>query len=227
MTDVIRELPVDDRPRERMMMHGAETLSTAELVGLILGCGTKGKNAIQLARELLADGLESLARREVSVLAAIPGVGLAKATRIRAAFELSRRIGILEEPEEEAVPYDATMLGRDLITRCATYRQERLGAAFLDARHRILQQRELFVGTLNSTLVSTRDIIRAAIVETDAAAVVVFHNHPSGDPTPSKEDEEFTKKLKESLRLCDVELIDHLVIGAHRFYSMKEKGLMG
>ncbi len=223
MTEVIRDLPRDDRPRERLFTHGPETLSNAELLAILLGSGLRGKNAIQLARELLGEGMSTLRQREPKHLFNLPGVGPAKAARIFAAFEMSRRM-TSEEPEEPP-PFVTTVLGSALVRQCGRHRQERLGIALLDSRHRIIKQRDIFVGTVNNTLVSTRDIIRATVVE-NAIAIVVYHNHPSGDPTPSEEDETFTTKLRDSLKLADIELVDHLVIGAHRYFSMKEKGLI-
>jgi DNA repair protein RadC len=223
MTELIRDLPRDDRPRERLLMHGPETLSNAELLAILLGSGLHGKNAIQLARELLAEGMTTLKQREPKHLYTMPGVGPAKAARIAAAFEMSRRM-TSDEPEEPP-PFVTTILGSTLVRRCARYRQERLGAALLDSRHRIIQQRDIYVGTVNNILVSTRDIIRVTLLE-NATAIVIYHNHPSGDPTPSKEDEVFSVKLRDSLKLIDIELVDHLVIGSHRYYSMKEKGMI-
>lgn len=223
MTDIIRDLPEDERPRERLLMHGPETLSDAELLAILLGSGVRGKNAIQLARELLCQGMPALRGRDLHQLAAIPGVGPAKAARIAAAIEFSRRIA---NSQMKGPPdYDMNVLGRDLVTRCARYRQERLGAALLDARHRIVKEREIFVGTLSNALVSTRDILRLALME-EAQALVIYHNHPSGDPTPSTEDKSFTKRLRDSLAYADMHLIDHLVIGAHGYYSMKESGMI-
>ena len=223
MNEVIRDLPRDDRPRERLFTHGPETLSNAELLAILLGSGLHGKNAIQLARELLADGMTNLKQREPSHLNTTPGVGPAKAARIAAAFELSKRA--TSDVPEEPPHFDATVLGRELVTKCARYRQERLGAALLDARHRIIKHSDIFVGTMNNALVSTRDILRVTLLE-NAVALVIYHNHPSGDATPSKEDEKFTVQLRDSLKLADIELVDHLVIGAHSFFSMKMKGLI-
>jgi len=226
MTEIIRELPRDDRPRERLFRHGPETLSNAELVAILLGSGLRGKNAIQLARELLRDGVTKLREREPKHLYAIPGVGPAKAARVAAAFEFSRRVNLDNEIEEEPPVFEAPVFGRILVSRCARFRQERLGAALLDARHRIIKYEELFIGTVNHSLVSTRDLLRFTLAE-NAVAIVAYHNHPSGDPTPSKEDETFTIQLHDSLKLADIELVDHLVIGAHGYFSMKEKGLFG
>jgi len=221
MTDLISDLPIDDRPRERLLTHGPETLSDAELVAILLGSGVRGKNAIQLARELLQDGLATLRKREPAQLAKSPGVGNAKAARILAAFEIARRLTVAEADPQQS--YDAEAFGRALVTTCSHHVQERLGAAFLDSRQRILRQREIYVGTINHAAVSTRDVIRHALDE-NATAVVLYHNHPSGDPSPSAEDLMFTRKMAESLRLCDIDLMDHIVIGANRFYSMRQRG---
>jgi DNA repair protein RadC len=223
MTDIIRDLPRDDRPRERLLMHGPETLSNAELVAILLGSGVPGKNAIQLARELLSEGMARLRDREVKHLETIGGIGPAKIARIAAAFEISRRV-ITGEPDEPP-SYDASALGRTLIGTHAHQRQERLGALFLDSRHRILKQREIYVGTMNNALVSTREIIECALMH-NATAIVAYHNHPSGNPEASDDDITFTKKLRESLALIDIELVDHLIIGAHRYHSMKQRGEM-
>ncbi len=223
MTDVIRDLPRDDRPRERLLAHGAETLSDAELVAILLGSGVPGKNAIQLARELLREGMSGLRSTDTKRLEKFAGVGPAKIARISAAFEISRRMlnGVPDEPPT----YDLTMLGRMLVGSFARVRQERLGATFLDARHRVLKQREIYIGTINTALVSTREIITEALMG-NAAAVVIWHNHPSGSPAPSDDDIAFTKKLKYSLSTCDIALVDHLIIGAHGYYSMLERGLL-
>jgi DNA repair protein RadC len=221
MTDVIRDLPRGDRPRERMMMHGAHTLSDAELLAVVLGSGVPGTNAIQLARQLLVDGINSMRGRELAQLAKVKGVGLAKAARIAAVFEMSSRLA--SEQPEDPPDYDATIFGRKLVSGFSHHTQERLGVAFLDSRQRIRGQREIYVGTIETALVSTRDIVRFTLMEA-ATGIVVYHNHPSGDPTPSDDDLNFTTKLKQSMAMVDIEVVDHLIIGAHRFHSMKQRG---
>ena len=221
MREVIADLPIDDRPRERLLTHGAETLSDAELIAVLLGSGVQGKNAIQLAREMLDEGMTGLRRKEPSQIAQLAGVGPAKASRIAAAFEVARRL-VAAEPDSLPT-FDPDVFGRALVNEYAHHVQERLGAAFLDSRQRLLRQREIYVGTINHAAVSTRDVIRYALAE-NACAVVLYHNHPSGDPSPSGEDLLFTRKMVESLRLCDIELADHIVIGAHRYYSMLQRG---
>jgi DNA repair protein RadC len=222
MAELIADLPLDERPRERLQKHGAHTLSDAELLAILLGSGLRGKNAIQLARELLCDGMGSLAAFDAERIAKSAGVGPAKATRIVAAFELARR---LAAASDEPTPYDDAVVGRALISRYAHQSQEHLGALFLDSRERVLRQRELYVGTVARALVSTRDVIRYAL-EANAVGVVLFHNHPSGDPSPSAEDLTFTRRVQQSLQLVEVELVDHLVIGVNRYCSMKGKGLL-
>ena len=224
MTDVIRDLPRGDRPRERMMMHGAQTLSDAELLAVVLGSGLPGTNAIQLARQLLVDGINSIRGRELAQLAKVKGVGMAKAARIAAVFEISSRLA--SEQPEDPPDYDARIFGRKLVSAHSHQTQERLGVAFLDSRHRIRGQREIYVGTIETALVSTRDIVRFTLAEA-ATGIVVYHNHPSGDPTPSDDDLTFTKKLKQSLAMVEIELVDHVIIGSHRFYSMKARGQLG
>jgi DNA repair protein RadC len=224
MTDVIRDLPWDDRPRERMLRHGASTLSNAELIALLLGSGVPGKNAIQLARELLVDGMDGLNRLGTAELAGTHGVGPAKATRIMAAFELARRV-LNPEPEEEPPPYDATTIGRALIGKYAHYVQEHVGAVFLDSRDHIITQREIYVGTVDHALVSPRDVIRFALAD-HAVGIVLYHNHPSGNPAPSAQDVEFTKRTRDSLKLLDLRLVDHLIVGKNGYTSMKNRGLV-
>jgi DNA repair protein RadC len=223
MQELIADLPLDDRPREKMRRHGAEGLSDAELIALLLGSGTRGKNAIQLARELLRDGLGSLRSVSTDAMARSSGVGLAKATRIGAAFEIARR---LAAPDwSDGVRYDDEIIGRALVSRYAHESQEHLGAVLLDSRHRVLKQTEIYVGTISRALVSTRDVVRVAL-EGNAVGVALFHNHPSGDPSPSAEDLTFTKKVQQSLSLVDIELVDHLIVGAQRYCSMWTKGLL-
>jgi DNA repair protein RadC len=222
MHELICDMPMDERPRERMLMHGADTLSDAELVAILLGSGLRGKNAIQLARELLQDGFASLVRSDAGQLAKRSGVGQAKATRVVAAFEIARRL-VRFSPEGPA-DFDIDVFGRALIIRCARLNQERLGAFLLDSRNRVIRDREIYVGTIDRAIVSSRDVVRFAL-EANAVGVVLYHNHPSGDPSPSGEDIAFTRRAQDALHLIDIQLVDHLIAGSHSFTSMKRKGL--
>ena len=223
MTQVICDLPRDERPRERLLMHGVRTLSETELIALLVGSGKRGKNAMDLARELLTEGINRLGAREVTHLATVSGMGIAKATRIVAAFELARRFNA-GEPEQPP-DYDRHLLCKKLINDYGRVRQEHLGAVVLDSRHRIIKQKEIFVGTINNALVSTGDIMKFVLLE-NGCACVVYHNHPSGTPVPSAEDQSFTERLQYSRGTADIELVDHLIIGAHGYFSMKQKGML-
>jgi DNA repair protein RadC len=218
MTDVIRDMPRDDRPRERLLMHGPQLLSDSELLAILLGSGLPGRNAIQLARDLLVNGMSDIRRRTPTDLAKLPGMGPAKAARIVASMELSRRF--LEGEPDDPPQFEADGYARKLVGTFSHHAQERLSAAFLDSRHRVISDRQIFIGSIGNALVSTRDVIRFAMLD-NAAAVALYHNHPSGNPTPSEDDVRFTKKMKESLGLCDLELVDHLIIGSHRYCSLK------
>lgn len=223
-TTLIGDLPVDERPRERMALHGSQTLSDAELVAILLGSGTRGRGAIHVARELLADGLRSLSTREWAPGQRVGGVGFAKWARVAAALELGRRLSAHCDGDRDPVR-NAESLARPLIARYSHYVQERLGAVFLDAKNRVIREREIYVGTLNATTVSTRDVLRYALQD-NAAAVVIFHNHPSGDPAPSAEDLVFTKRMVEAGRLLGVDVLDHLILGSNRYVSLKNRGVM-
>jgi DNA repair protein RadC len=225
MYEVIADLPYDDRPRERLFKHGAVTLSDAELTAILLGSGTTGKNAIALGRELLLAGRNELARRDAKQLIAARGVGPAKAARLLAAFELARRLAEQKEQDEEKPLFDTDALGRSLMLRFAPYQQERVGGVFLDGRNRVLHQRVIFAGTIDHALVSTREIIRLALNE-NAVGIVLYHNHPSGDPTPSANDVLFTTRLRDSLQLCDLSLIDHVIVSTTRYISMRDRGFL-
>jgi DNA repair protein RadC len=226
MTDVIRDLPTDERPRERLRLHGAGSLSNAELLSILLGSGTLGKNAIQLARELLKEGWRGLNERDIANVSKTRGIGMAKATRIAAAFEMSRRLACETFPEEpEPPPYELEEFGTNLVRSMGGHRQERLGAALLDAHHRILDQREIFTGTIANALVSTRDLAEFAILTRASIGVVLYHNHPSGMAQPSDEDIDFTRKIKQSLWYFDIELVDHIIVGKHSFTSLKMRGV--
>lgn len=221
---LIGDLPLDERPRERMARHGSQTLSDAELVAILLGSGTRGKGAIHVARELLSDGLRSLSTREWAPGQKVSGVGFAKWARVAAALELGRRLSAHCDGERDPIR-DADSIARPLIARYSHYVQERLGAIFLDAKNRVIREREIYIGTLNATTVSTRDVLRYALQD-NAAAVIIFHNHPSGDPAPSAEDIVFTRRMVEAGRLLGVDVLDHLILGTNRYVSLKQRGGM-
>ena len=218
--------PGGERPRERLYWKGATALADVELLALQLGSGTRGRTAVDVAREMLAayGPLADLACREAAELARVRGVGPAKAARLAAAFELTRRLRgrqpgerlRLASPAEVYAAYAPLM--EDL-------RHEVFRVALLDAQNRLLRDRVVSEGTLSASLVHPREVFKPAIVES-AASVILLHNHPSGDPTPSREDVRLTRQLVECARLLDLRIHDHVIIGQGRFASLAEQGVV-
>jgi DNA repair protein RadC len=217
---MIADLPLDDRPRERMHRHGARRMSDADLLAILLGSGTEGKNAIELAMEMLAEGggVPLLAKSDVDQLLRTRGVGLAKAARIAAAFELGRRSA--SQGVKQPAAYEPAALAKKAMARMRDFVQEHLIGVFLDSRGHVLREREIYIGTIDRAIVSTRDVLRFAL-DANATGVVLYHNHPSGDVTPSAEDREFTDRMSEVLELANMKLVDHLIIGRKVYASLK------
>ena len=220
----IAEMPVDERPRERMMRGGAVALSDAELIALLVEPGNRGKSSIDIAREVVADGLLALARREWIPGRAVGSLGAGRVARIGAALELGRRIAALSTTSSEPLRDPAAVAPR-LIAAYAYRPQETLGGIYLDARNRIVSEREIYVGTVSGATVSARDVFRHALND-HAVAVIVFHNHPSGDPSPSPQDVTFTATLADVGAALGVKVLDHLVVGTSSFVSLRQQGLM-
>ena len=220
----ILDLPPCERPRERLREHGARYLNNAELVAILLRSGVAGENAISVAMRVLAefDGLAGLARAGYSELCEQRGLNHAKTSEIMAALELGRRIASLA-PEERArisCPQDAASL---LTAEMEQLVQENLVVLLLNTRNQVVARRTIYIGTVNSSAVRPAEVLRPAIRE-NAPSIIVAHNHPSGDPTPSPEDISVTRDLASAGKLMDIELLDHLVIGhGGRFTSLKEK----
>jgi DNA repair protein RadC len=217
----IADLPLDEQPRERLARHGTGTLSDAELVSVVLSA-SRSRNTLDTARAILSDGLLALARRDWRTYRRVTGIGEANAAKIAAAFELGRRATSRELPAADPIR-DPEPLARSLVARYAHHVQERLGAIYLDSRHRVIREREIYVGTVNSATVSTRDVLRHALEE-HAAAVIVFHNHPSGSAEPSVEDLLFTRKLIDAGKVLNIDVLDHIILGANRFVSLQQRG---
>ncbi|UCC64043.1 MAG: DNA repair protein RadC [Anaerolineae bacterium] len=221
----IHEMPAGERPRERLERYGAAALSNAELMAIILRGGVKGQSVLNLAQALLArhGGLMGLARASFAELCAEHGVGPAKTTQIKAALELGRRL-LIESPDARpqiTSPADAANLVQ---LEMSLLEKEEVRVLVLDTRNRVLDIPTVYVGSLNTSVVRVAELFRDAIKQ-NAAAIIVVHNHPSGDPTPSPEDVRLTEMLVEAGKLLDVEVLDHLIIGQGRFVSLKERGL--
>lgn len=220
----IAEMPVNERPRERMTRGGAAALSDAELVALLIEPGRRGKSSVDIAREVVADGLLALARREWIPGKPVGSLGPSRVARIGAALELGRRIAALSTTSSDPIRDPAAVASR-LIATYAYRPQETLGGIYLDARNRIVSEREIYVGTLSSATVSARDIFRHAFND-HAAAVIVFHNHPSGDPSPSSEDLAFTTTMADLGAALGVDVLDHIIVAPSGFVSCKQRGLI-
>ncbi len=221
----IKDLPCADRPRERLIREGATVLSTAELLAIIFRVGVGGENVLELSNRLLVKykGLAGLARAPFADLADEHGLGEAKVTTLKAAFELGRRLAVTAPEERTQVrsPADAANL---LMGEMSMLEQEELRVMLLDTRNRVLGVNKVYTGSLNTSVIRTSEIFREAI-RRNAAAIIVSHNHPSGDPSPSPEDVAVTRNLIQAGQLLDIEVLDHLVIGYQRFVSLKERGL--
>ncbi|MGB2895385.1 MAG: DNA repair protein RadC [Anaerolineales bacterium] len=221
----IKDLDSGDRPRERLAALGPGALSNAELLSIMHRTGIKGMNAVQLAQTLLMEigGLARLHRLSLPELQKKRGIGFAKAAQIQAAIELGRRFANVNQEEKPRIqsPQDAANL---ILYEMGALEQEHLRVLLLDTRNQVIQVVEVYRGSLNSSVIRIGEVFREA-VQRNAAAIIVAHNHPSGDPTPSPEDVAVTRAIVEAGKLLDVEVLDHLVIGKNRYVSLKSKGM--
>lgn len=223
---LLRDLPHEERPRERMMQYGASSLSHAELLAILLRTGTRNESVVTLAQRILnhVGHLRHLHDMSVTELTTIRGIGDAKALQLKAGLELGRRMmrSRLEDALQIQQPQDAAEL---LMESMRYYDKEHFVCLFLNTKNRIVAQETVTIGILDASLVHPREVFRAAM-KCGAASLICAHNHPSGDPTPSSEDIILTRRLMESGEIIGIELLDHLVIGDNQYVSLKERGLM-
>jgi len=221
----IKDLPEDLRPRERMLAFGAQALSNAELLAILLRTGNPQETALEVAQRLLSQpgGLRYLAEASLEELKGQRGIGLAKAAQIKAAIELGRRLAAFR-PERPVIkgPADAAHL---LMDEMRYLDREHFRTISLNTKNRVLAIDNVAVGSLNSSYVHPREVFKGP-VRRSAAAVILVHNHPSGDPAPSLEDIQVTRRLVEAGKVLGIEVLDHLILGDGSFVSMKEKGLL-
>ncbi|MED1097606.1 DNA repair protein RadC [Bacillus gobiensis] len=222
----LRDFPQDEKPRERLLALGAESLSNHELLAILLRTGTKKESVLQLSNRLLQsfDGLRLLKEASVEELSSISGIGRAKAVHIMAALELGRRVHKLVYEDRYVIrtPEDgAKYLMEDL----RFLNQEHFVVMFLNTKNQIIHKQTIFIGSLNASIVHPREVFKEA-VKRSAASLICAHNHPSGDPSPSREDIEVTKRLCDCGKMIGIEVLDHLIIGDQKYVSLKEKGYL-
>lgn len=221
----IRDMQTEDRPRERLADAGAQYLTTAQLLAVLLRVGVRGENAVDMGQRLLNDlgGLDGIQRTEFIELVKQHGMGKAKAAQIKAAIELGRRLQQLDTSEKKTInsPESAAAL---FLYEMQALEQEHLRVALLDTRNHHLQTVEIYRGSVNTAQIRAADVFKPA-VRHNCTAVIVAHNHPSGDPTPSPDDIAVTRELIKAGELIDIRVLDHIVVGKRQYVSMKERGL--
>jgi DNA repair protein RadC len=226
----IREMPHDERPREKLLGRGAAALTDSELIAILLRTGLPGANAVEVARQLLqrSGSLSGLSRCTVQEIASIRGIGAAKAIQLVAAFGLGQRLANERLARQKL---DSPELVYDLVAaEMRTLHKESLRVILLDTRYRLLQMEEISIGSVNESIAHPRDVFRPAVISS-AYAVIVLHNHPSGDPSPSQSDHSLTRRLAEAAELLQIKLLDHIIIGAPAegrlpYFSFKEAGVL-
>ena len=222
----IHDLPISERPRERLQKFGVEALSAQEILALILGRGIAGESVMITAQRLLSQfsNLKGIANASVEELAQVKGIGVAKASQIKAAFELANRLeDYLETGSKPLVktPDDVVTLVR---SRLKGKKKEHFLALLLDTRNQLIKVSEISVGSLDTSIVHPREAFKEAIA-TSAASVIFVHNHPSGDPEASEDDIKLTKRLAEAGEIVGIDVLDHIIISDKKYLSLKRKGL--
>lgn len=225
-TVAIREMPAEERPRERLWTYGAGAVSTAELIAIQLRTGTPEVSALGLAEKILSQfgGLRGVANTSPEALSRIKGIGSVKAIQIAAAFELGKRLAVLSLEDRPTIrnPQDVANL---LLPELRDAKQEHFKALLLDTKNRVQKVVTISKGSLDESIAHPRDVFREAI-SANASSIIVAHNHPSGDPTPSPQDKSVTLRLVECGTLLGIEVLDHIIVGDNRFVSLKERGIL-
>ncbi len=221
----IKDMNEEERPRERLAKLGPQSLSTAELLAILLRVGTVGETSVQVGQRLLQTfgGISGLHRASFDELSNQKGVKLAKAAQIKAAIELGRRL-VLESPEDKPTVHSPADAAAMVQYEMSALQQEELRVMLLDTRNRVQFIETVYRGSVNSSQVRIAEVFKAAI-RRNATNLIVIHNHPSGDPTPSPDDVAITRAILQAGELLDVKLLDHIIIGSGRFVSLKERGL--
>ncbi|WP_371873790.1 RadC family protein [Dictyobacter arantiisoli] len=216
-------MPIDDRPRERLQKFGADTLSTADLLAIILRTGTQRENVVELATKLLAKygGLSGLMSADFYELGNEHGIGAAKSAQLKASLEIGKRLSMLSSKKRYQITSadDAARLVR---MEMMYLDHEEMHIILLDTKNQVIECIKRYKGTVNSSVLRIAEVMRPAITR-NSPRMIVCHNHPSGDPSPSPEDIEVTQQLVEAAKLLDIDILDHIIIGNPRYISLKEK----
>jgi DNA repair protein RadC len=218
-------LPLPERPRERLALHGPGALSAAELIGVLWGSGTRGATAVDAAVDALRrhEGLVGLARATDTELEAVPGVGPVRAAQLAAAFELGRRL-VADWPQGRWTVRAPRDVGERLVPQMGFLEREELRVVLLNTRNAVLRQVTVYQGNVSSSLVRIGELFRDA-VRLNAAGLILVHNHPSGDPTPSPDDLRLTSEALAAGRLLDIQVLDHLIVAGDGFVSLRDRGV--
>jgi DNA repair protein RadC len=222
----IRDLPLAERPRERLQKFGTEALSAQEILAVLLGRGVSGESVMVTAQRLLSQfgSLKGIAEASVEELSRVRGIGLAKAAQIKAAFELSSRLGGYAEAKGRPVLETPEAVAGLVGGRLGDKKKEHFLALLLDTRNQLIKMAEISVGSLDASIVHPREVYKEAIAAS-AASVIFVHNHPSGDPSASEDDIKLTKGLAEAGEILGIEVLDHIIIGGKKYLSLKREGL--
>lgn len=220
----IRDVVKEDQPRERLLLEGASSLSHTELLAIILRTGSKDESVLTLANRILHhfDGLRMLKDATIEEMTSIHGVGIAKASQLLAAFELGRRMVRVQYEHRYSIrsPEDCASY---MMEEMRFLQQEHFVCLYLNTKNQVIHRQTIFIGSLNSSLVHPREVFKEAF-RRSAASIICLHNHPSGSPEPSREDIEVTRRLVECGKIIGIDVLDHIIIGDHKFVSLKEKG---
>ena len=221
----LKKMPEDIRPRERLLQKGATALNSSELLAILLGTGNKKETAIDMANRLLyrCGGLKALANISVEELNSFKGIGLAKSAQIKAAIELGHRIYKEVDIAKSKITNPSDVV--DLVMDMQFLEKEHFRLISLNTKNQVVGMEDIFIGGLNSSIANPREVFKKAL-EKNAASVIMVHNHPSGDPEPSKDDIQATSRLVKAGEIMGIEVLDHIIIGAGRYKSLKELSIM-
>ena len=228
MISSVKNLPEDERPREKLLAYGAKSLSNIELLAILLHSGTRKKSVLQVAQELLAkyssEGLGSIVNLPIKELMQIEGIGPAKIATLLASIELGLRLAKNPSANKYTIrtPEDVANYA---MPRLRYEKREHFAILLLDTKNHVMSFPDISIGSLNASIVHPREVFRSAI-SSSASSIVLVHNHPSGDPTPSREDIQITKRLVEAGKIIDIEILDHIIIGDNKYTSLKEQGML-